>query len=236
MPQKTAFYFSCEHAGNNVPRAYRNLFAGKTKLLSTHRGIDIGIWPVAKAVSKQLAYPVTAHHTTRLLVEVNRSPRHPLLFSEVTKALPRNIKEAILRDYYYPHRVNVENDIASAIAKNTRIIHIGFHSFTPALNGQKRLVDIGLLYDPRRPGEKMFCRKLRSILQTKHVNLRIRMNQPYRGVADGLTTYLRKRWSDIHYAGIEIEVNQRLLATAKSRTDLANLLTKTLKRMVKEIK
>ena len=37
----------------------------------------------------------------------------------------------------------------------------------------------------------------------------MRRNYPYRGTSDGLTRYLRKRYADRDYCGIELEVNQK---------------------------
>ena len=34
-------------------------------------------------------------------------------------------------------------------------------------------------------------------------------NEPYLGTYDGLTTYLRTQYNNTHYAGIEIEINQK---------------------------
>ena len=39
--------------------------------------------------------------------------------------------------------------------------------------------------------------------------MRVRRNYPYNGASDGLTTYLRGRFSGRLYSGIELEVNQR---------------------------
>jgi hypothetical protein len=37
----------------------------------------------------------------------------------------------------------------------------------------------------------------------------IRFNDPYKGTDDGFTTWLRKKYNDSEYIGIEIEVNQK---------------------------
>ena len=36
-----------------------------------------------------------------------------------------------------------------------------------------------------------------------------RRNYPYRGTGDGLTRYLRSRFDDASYCGIELEINQK---------------------------
>jgi hypothetical protein len=59
----------------------------------------------------------------------------------------------------------------------------------------------------------------------------VRRNYPYRGYADGLTTWLRKRYPDPAYAGIELEINQKYpLGTAPKWRELRKLLLATLER------
>jgi hypothetical protein len=41
--------------------------------------------------------------------------------------------------------------------------------------------------------------------------LRVRFNYPYRGVADGLSTWLRHRHREGRYVGVELEFNQALV-------------------------
>ena len=42
-------------------------------------------------------------------------------------------------------------------------------------------------------------------------DLRVRLNYPYRGDSDGLTTWLRRRHPAARYLGIELEINQALV-------------------------
>ena len=52
----------------------------------------------------------------------------------------------------------------------------------------------------------------------------MRRNAPYRGNADGLTTALRRELPASRYEGIELELNQRLIASAAQRRALAAAL------------
>ena len=56
----------------------------------------------------------------------------------------------------------------------------------------------------------------------------MRRNAPYRGDTDGLTTALRRELPEGRYLGLELELNQALLAEAGSRRRLTALLTRTL--------
>jgi predicted N-formylglutamate amidohydrolase len=199
---------SCEHGGNRVPRAYRALFAGREALLASHRGYDPGALALAREVARGLDAPLVASTVTRLLVELNRSPHHPQLYSQATRGLPRLEKARIAARYYDPYRREVERRVAQARRRGRRVVHISSHSFTPELDGVVRNADIGLLYDPRRPAERALCERWRETLQARAPHLRVRRNYPYRGYHDGLTTHLRRCFRR-GYLGVEIEVNQR---------------------------
>src|SRR5690606_17137901 len=80
----------------------------------------------------------------------------------------------------------------------------------PKLHGKVRQTEIGLLYDPQRAREKRFCQAWRKSLIAHSPDLRVRKNYPYLGTSDGFTTYLRTKFTDSQYAGIELEVNQKL--------------------------
>jgi hypothetical protein len=45
----------------------------------------------------------------------------------------------------------------------------------------------------------------------------VRRNYPYRGTADGFTTYLRRQLSSSPYLGIELEINQRHVTISSPR-------------------
>lgn len=202
---------SCEHGGNQIPSAYTRFFKHDRHILNTHRGLDIGALAVARGLKKRLSAPLLYSETSRLLVDLNRSLHHPRLFSEFTQPANTETKHAILNKYYSPYRNTITRMVAESIAAQQTIFHLSIHSFTPRLNDQIRTADIGLLYDPARPLEKSFCRNLQRELKAAS-NLIIRLNYPYRGNADGLTTSLRREFPSDRYIGIEIEINQKLLA------------------------
>ena len=72
-----------------------------------------------------------------------------------------------------------------------------------------RTADVGLLYDPRRPGEVAFCNAWLAALKRSDPALRLRRNYPYLGKSDGVAQSLRRKHPPDAYVGIELEVNQR---------------------------
>ena len=108
-----------------------------------------------------------------------------------------------------PYRNLIEDAMRKEISLAQSVLHIALHSFTPELNDRIRHNDIGLLYDPKSKPEKEFCKKFKTFLQKENPDLIIRYNYPYLGISDGLTSYLRQKFSE-NYIGIELEINQKL--------------------------
>jgi predicted N-formylglutamate amidohydrolase len=200
---------SCEHGGNRIPADYRPLFTGCGSLLRSHRGYDIGALGLARDLAQTFSAPLYACTISRLLIEMNRSPRHPRLYSELTRHAPANVRKELFERYYLPYRDAVQTGIVEALTRSARVVHVSCHSFIPELNGKVRDTDVGLLYDPCRPGERTLCRHWRAVCKHAAPGLKVRMNYPYTGIADGFITYLRRHFSPEHYVGIELELNQR---------------------------
>ena len=222
MPKRTGrvaardrLVLTCEHGGNRIPREYWWLFRDAKRLLKSHRGWDPGALAVAGFLARHFRLPLRSVTWSRLLVESNRAPTNPRIWSRFTSGLPTAERARILERYWWPHRREVQKAIRTVVASQRRAVHIAVHSFTPVFDGELRNADIGLLYDSRRPGEKALCRRWQEILEGLDPELRVRRNYPYRGAADGLTTWLRRRFSGRSYVGVELELNQALLAGSR---------------------
>lgn len=230
-----AVVLTCEHGGNRIPSAYRALFSGAERILKSHRGWDPGALHIAKAMSKLLGVQLFSSTTSRLLVELNRSLGHRSLFSEFTENLPVAEQHQIINRYWQPYRDEVTAHIDSLVNAGCRVIHLSVHSFTPVWEGTPRKTSIGLLYDPRRPTERSFCNSWKARLRDAQPEYSIHSNQPYRGISDGFTTSLRRRydtgtcWKG-QYNGIEVEINQALIypATFRQIHSIAALLSQSL--------
>jgi predicted N-formylglutamate amidohydrolase len=227
LPRSARLLLTCEHGGNKIPAAYRSLFRGGREALESHRGWDPGALALARAVGARLRVPVLAVTWSRLFVEANRAPTNPRIWSRFTAGLPPETKGEILARYWWPHRRRVEEAVRRLARGGRQVIHVAVHSFTPVLDGEVRTCDVGLLYDPARPSERALCgrweRRLEELLPAE----RTRRNYPYKGTGDGLPTWLRRRFPDRAYAGVELEANQALLATPR-RTALARALAECL--------
>ena len=222
MPNREpAIVLTCEHGGHRVPRRYRALFAGGAHMLASHRGWDAGALDVARRLARAWRAPLVSATTTRLLVDLNRSPHNRAVFSARTRPLPRAQRDALLAELHEPHWSRVRAQVARA---RGGALHLAIHSFTPVLRGSRRDFAIGILYDPTRPRERALALAWQRRLRAALPGVRVRRNAPYRGSADGLTRALRIELPASRYLGFEIELNQRWIATAAQRRALAAAL------------
>ncbi len=219
--KQTAAIITCEHASARIPAALKIWIPEWEDLLHAHTTFDIGAISLAREIANQGRYPLFEASVSRLIVDLNRSLNHRSLHSQFLRNAPPDLKQRIIDKYYLPYRQAVEGEIRRLLKKRKKVIHLSIHTFTPVLNGVARNCDIGLLYDPASTMEKEVAHKLTFALNAIKKNfprnkgkvsfpLRIRKNYPYRGIADGFTTYLRRSFSR-NYAGLELEINQALV-------------------------
>ena len=192
-----------------MPREFAPFFAGASAVLATHRGYDLGALAVARAFGRRLGVAPFAATTTRLVVDLNRSPGNRNVFSSYTRSLPAAQRGAALAAHYWPYRKAVEGAVAAAVEAGESVLHVSAHSFTPELRGEVRSCDVGFLYDPRVTGEVQFVAAWYAALRAAAPELVLRRNYPYRGVSDALVTHLRRRYGTRGYVGMELEVNQK---------------------------
>ncbi len=202
---------TCEHGGNRVPVPYRELFARRAAELESHRGYDPGALNMARQLADRFGAPLVSANVSRLLVDLNRSIGNRALYSDATRELSPALHAQILARHYLPYRTKVDAMVRRAVTAGRRVVHVSSHSFTPVLDGSVRNADVGLLYDPARPGERALCARWADLLAPAIAPLRVRRNYPYQGRNDGLTLHLRRQYSPASYVGVELEINQKHL-------------------------
>ena len=253
VPTPAAFslVLTCEHASAHVPARFREIFASEAaeRALHSHRGWDPGALRVARHLARSLDAPLYAGKMSRLLIDLNRPLRHPDVLSQWSRRLAGEQREMLVREHLR-HWDAVTGRLQEGISAEGPAVHLGVHSFTPNLSelsdpavkvghqlsprsapGQrglsKRNFDVGVLYDPQRRLEVHFASRLVAALQG--VGLCVRRNAPYRGVAAGLTTSLRRTFAEECYAGLELELNQaRFACRASGEAEVISALVSVL--------
>jgi predicted N-formylglutamate amidohydrolase len=224
---------TCEHAGNKVPAALmKRMSRTQQKDLATHRGWDPGALALAQKAAQSLDAPLLFTQISRLLVDCNRSPHHPRCLGPAFREEDAAEKNFILAAYYWPHRNAIEKEILKSIQNGASVLHLAMHSFTPVLDGKKRRAEVGLLYDPARPWEKLWSDALMKEMKGEWPDWKLRRNYPYLGKSDGLTTWLRRHYGPNEYAGIELEWNQALFTDDKPDAKMKRSLARCLQNLL----
>ncbi|MCC5815297.1 MAG: N-formylglutamate amidohydrolase [Leptospira sp.] len=226
---------SCEHYTNAIPKEYKYLFQNNKSILESHSGWDIGMPETIAYLEKELGINCFKASASRLIVDLNRSIRHPNLFSPFTKILTKQEKSDILNQYYHPYRDKIEKLVSNKLKQDIPVLHIALHSFTPNLNGDERNADIGILYDPKSPSELLFAKTFKNEMKKSSIDCKIRYNYPYLGIADSFPTYLRRKYG-YQYIGIELEINQKFFSRngkiLPSNLDLIQQISHSLKNIL----
>ena len=233
MPE-VALLLTCEHAVNAVPERWQHLFQGNSEILESHRGWDLGAAELAQHLARELSAPCFMARVSRLLLDHNRSPHNRSLWSEFSRQLAASDKALLLDEFYHPFREQTGRWLAGRHDKGDRLVHLSVHSFTPILDGKVRDVDIGILYDTGRFDEACFADIWRSRLLTLLPTLKVRFNTPYRGRSDCHETTYRNTYGSSDYVGIELEINQALLAGGQDWESVKRLVTESLREALSE--
>jgi len=205
-PRFDALLVTCEHASNAVTR-HGAAFRADPAVLHTHRAWDPGAALLARELATACDAPLHEGKFTRLLIDLNRRESSKAAFSTFT---PDAARESLL-EFHREWRAAVLAD-AMRLAKQGRLLHLSCHSFTPELHGEVRNAEIGLLYDPRRALEKRTADAWHVALREALPATRVRRNYPYKGISDGVTSWLRRELLLARYAGFELELNQDFAA------------------------
>lgn len=207
-----SFLVTCEHASSAVPDGVELGLA--EDVLMTHVSYDRGAREIAMALAPRLGAPLHLGAYTRILVDLNRREDNPAVIVADTYGLvvPGNValteldREARIERWHRPYRHAARAD-ARRLAALGGCFHLSIHSFDPSLDPERRAFDAGVLFDPDREPERTLSEALaRALSELGHAT---RLNEPYQGTPEGLTSWLRAELPPERYVGIELEACYR---------------------------
>lgn len=202
---------TCEHASGALPDgADLGLSA---EVLASHVSMDRGAATIARELARLTGAPLHVGRYSRLWVDLNRREGNPAVILAETYGLrvPGNERltdeerEARIAAVHRPYREAALAD-ARRLAAEGHCLHLSMHSFDPSLDPEGRAFDCGVLFDLERTPERELARALAEQLRSRGDD--VRLNEPYHGVPEGLTSWLRERLPKERYSGIEVEASQ----------------------------
>ena len=205
---RAPFVFTCEHASAHVPERYAGLGLGADELID-HVAWDIGAAALARRVADGFAAPVVESTCSRLVIDCNRDLHdHDLIVGEThgvvvpgNHDLDRTERMHRIARYHRPYHAAVDEVLAD---RPSETILVSVHSFTPELRGQRRALEVGVLYDDHLPLAGSLANAIAA------TGLVVRHNEPYSGL-DGLIYSARLHGLRHRLRYVELEVSNGLL-------------------------
>ncbi len=160
----SAWFLTCDHAGNRLPRALGTLGLSPAEL-ERHIAWDLGAAGLAKSLSEALDAFLILQTYSRLVIDCNRPPQAPSSIASLSEQTPipgnrhltPNEAEARRREIFQPYhdRIGAELDVRSR--SRQPIILVALHRGTPGVEGVARPWDVGVLYhrDARLAGVRL---------------------------------------------------------------------------------
>ena len=223
------FMIVCDHAGNAVPAALRDLGLPPAEL-SRHIGWDIGAAGLSEALGAALGATTIMQRYSRLVIDCNRSPGVPGSIPPISEhtPIPGNVglteadRAARVAEIFKPYHDRIAALLDARGAAGRRTIYIAMHSFTPVFKGESRAMEVGVLYNR----DTRLALILLDLLRAEG-DLTVGDNAPY-AVSDvsdyGVPVHAERRG----LAHVEIEIRQDLIADAQGEAAWAERMARLL--------
>ncbi len=222
-------FFTADHAGRAIPRRLGRLGVAESEL-TRHIAWDIGIRGVTERLSAAFDATAVVQTYSRLVIDCNRAPGGPGSVPAISEhtPIPGNVglgeAEAAARvgEIFTPYHDRIAALLDARAAAGRRTVYIAMHSFTPTFKGERRAMEIGVLYN--RDTRLAFI--LLELLRAEG-DLTVGDNAPY-AVSD-LTDYGVPRHAERRgLAHVEIEIRQDLIADAPGEAAWAERMARLL--------
>ncbi|EKE11000.1 MAG: N-formylglutamate amidohydrolase [uncultured bacterium] len=252
--KKTNILLTAEHASPRIPKRYRNLGLSKKDCQGAKDLYDPGSLSVMRILEKESRASYLHSNISRLVIDCNRAldgknnnkntfhsgaMKKEILVErggrEDLVGIPSNqfssekgfIQEEKRRHekFSMPYQEEGKKIIEKIKRFHGRAIIISIHSFYPVYNGNKRMVDIGILYDNSRKIGKKAIRYLR-----ERTDLVVGDNSPWKmSDADGGAFGKMQGCQGVEL--LAFDINNKNLKTKKGVKKVSRLILEVMDRI-----
>ncbi|MGE0785493.1 MAG: N-formylglutamate amidohydrolase [Sandaracinaceae bacterium] len=217
-------FVSCEHASQRSPDG----FAWPEQdawLLGTHWAFDLGAAELADELGQALSASVLRSRFSRLWIDPNRPEDSSTLFRDVAEGRPVHVNTALLDDaerarrierLLRPYHAAFDAEVAASRAE----LLFSVHTFTPEYEGQKRALEVGVLFTD----DAALAAKVADALSDR---FSVALNEPYSG-HDGLMYAVDRHAKRYGRRALEIEVRQDLAIDPAARREVIERLVRVI--------
>lgn len=214
----------CDHASRRFPEVLGTLGLDPVAL-RCHLALDIGAGPLTERLATTLSATAVLCQYSRLIVDCNRLLMDPSAFLEFGDGIVvpgnRNLhpedKKVRADEIYWPYHGAVESEVERLGAAGRPPIFVAVHSFTPVLNGESRLCEMGVLWDTDRMTAEIFLHDLRE------AGFHVGDNEPYSGKAPHDFT-VDQHAESIGLPHVGIEIRQDLIDDEQGIAEICGVL------------
>lgn len=218
-----------EHASNTIPPPLSTA-AEDERWLGTHWAWDIGIANVIRTVGEQMGCAGVLANFSRLVCDPNRDVEDEFFIRTELEGRPLSFNQALnpqevqrrIDTYYAPYHRQVEKMIQERLTIDRDFLVFSIHSFTPNYLGEKRDVEVGVLFDEFVEEAEIMHRAF----QKKGFDTRL--NEPWSG-ADGMMFSPHLHGTAHGLINLELEIRQDLITAPEQANafgiTLAEILT-----------
>lgn len=210
---------TCEHASEAMPDGWR-WHAEDLHLRGTHWAFDPGAADLTRELAAATGAGAVLASFTRLLVDPNRPLDSDTLIRLEAEgrpvALNRHVDEGERGrrlSFWQAYHDAADRLFASSRAP----LALSVHTFTPVYEGQRRRVEVGVLFDR----EERLAEALRARLDAAGFDARL--NEPYSG-KEGLIHSVSSHASDHGRRALELELRQDLAVVPRVRARVVEVV------------
>jgi len=223
------FFLVADHAGRAIPRQLGTLGLPESEL-ERHIAWDIGIAGATQQLAQTLDATAVLQAYSRLVIDCNREsswassipPISELTLIPGNQAISPAERESRHREIFLPYHEQIADLLDRRKAAGRRTVLIAMHSFTPVFKGERRSIEIGILYnrDPR------LAQILLDLLRAEG-DLAVGDNAPYAITdASDYTVPVHGERRDLPH--VEIEIRQDLIGDEPGQAAWASRLARLL--------
>ncbi|MGD8317389.1 MAG: N-formylglutamate amidohydrolase [Myxococcales bacterium] len=212
--------FTCEHASSELPEPW-TWPEDDRWLVETHWASDIGAAAFTRRLAGMMNAPAVLSRFSRLLIDPNRPLDSDTLFRTNADGRTIHLNESLLDaerqrridTFYVPYHRAVRAMVSRSRADTVFAIH----SFTDDYEGDRRVLEVGVLFDHDEEPAHRLVRHLEA------AGFHVLPNEPWSGKA-GLAYAAVLHAREFGRCALEIEVRQDLIVDEAFATRLAEAL------------
>jgi predicted N-formylglutamate amidohydrolase len=212
--------FTCEHASNALPEPWCWPEADQW-LVATHWASDIGAAAFTRRVASLMNAPAVLSRFSRLLIDPNRPLDSDTLFRQNADGHQVHLNESLLeadREERIDRLYRPYHTAVSAMVERSRGDTVfGIHTFTDEYEGDKRTLEIGVLFDDDEAPAYRLIRHLEG------AGFHVLANEPWSGKG-GLAYSPVRHAKEFGRSALEIEARQDLIVQDAFARRLAEAL------------